>query len=526
MSKNRDNIVARARRRPRQAFRAFFLTIGMTVASCQIDSGHEAIASDGAAFGAIIEPIALPDNPGCQELRDLGLIGPNYYELKIDPPTPGTYLYGDFSDDTFSFVSDDGVYFNWSSTLGVDAVISKGGSGGNAYLYDPEATEGFGLASSVNSSGHPAAMSHITVCIDFEVDVSKTAETSYQQSFDWTIDKSAAVSELLLNQGQHYSIDYTISLHPSSSLSDFKVFGTITVSNKTPFEAEIQSVEDWMDGAQIPTDCPSSILLAPGESFNCRYETMVADNNPGINEVEVIAAKDSMVGGNSAKAPFSFGEPSRVVDECVLLEDSLVNDLGEICVGDSMTIAYQYDVIGTECGSRFMIKNTVSATAGDTGTLFEDSALVNVTVAECGVGCTLTQGYWKTHSEHGPAPYDATWADLPNGADTVFLTTGPSYYEILWTAPQGGNSYFILAHQYIAAYLNTLADGSVPQEVTEAMAQAEQLLADFADDVSLGGLKGKEASHVRALFLHLAGLLAQYNEGALGPGHCDESRAI
>ena len=25
-------------------------------------------------------------------------------------------------------------------------------------------------------------------------------------------------------------------------------------------------------------------------------------------------------------------------------------------------------------------------------------------------GCTLTQGYWKTHSENGPAPYDDNWA--------------------------------------------------------------------------------------------------------------------
>ena len=26
--------------------------------------------------------------------------------------------------------------------------------------------------------------------------------------------------------------------------------------------------------------------------------------------------------------------------------------------------------------------------------------------------CTLTQGYWKTHSSYGPAPYDVTWAIL------------------------------------------------------------------------------------------------------------------
>jgi hypothetical protein len=34
-------------------------------------------------------------------------------------------------------------------------------------------------------------------------------------------------------------------------------------------------------------------------------------------------------------------------------------------------------------------------------------------------GCTLTPGYWKTHSKYGPAKYDTTWA--LKGEDTPFL---------------------------------------------------------------------------------------------------------
>ena len=41
--------------------------------------------------------------------------------------------------------------------------------------------------------------------------------------------------------------------------------------------------------------------------------------------------------------------------------------------------------------------------AGDTGATGESSWTVNVNVA-CSQGCTLTQGYWKTHSRKGPAP--------------------------------------------------------------------------------------------------------------------------
>ena len=36
-------------------------------------------------------------------------------------------------------VTTDGVDFDWSSTLGMDAVIAKGGPNANAYVYDPPA---------------------------------------------------------------------------------------------------------------------------------------------------------------------------------------------------------------------------------------------------------------------------------------------------------------------------------------------------------------------------------------------------
>ena len=72
---------------------------------------------------------------------------------------------------------------------------------------------------------------------------------------------------------------------------------------------------------------------------------------------------------------------------------------------------------------------------------------------ECGgEGCTLTPGYWKTHSKYGPAPYDATWAEI--GEDTPFFASGKTWYDALWTEPKGGEAYYILAHAYIAAALN------------------------------------------------------------------------
>lgn len=131
-------------------------------------------------------------------------------------------------------------------------------------------------------------------------------------------------------------------------------------------------------------------------------------------------------------------------------------------------------------------------------------------------GCTLTIGYWKTHSEYGPARYDETWALLADGADTPFFLSGLSYYDALHTQPRG-NAYFQLAQQYIGATLNGLSGASLPGEVVDALDDATALLETYspADVASWRGNRGE-----RPAFIELAGILDDYNNGLIGPGHC------
>ena len=125
---------------------------------------------------------------------------------------------------------------------------------------------------------------------------------------------------------------------------------------------------------------------------------------------------------------------------------------GDLCIASDA--AESYDACGP-----FEVVNIASYVGIDTGATGSDSWIVGGEVP-CDNGCSLTPGYWKTHSERGPAPYDATWAKLPAGADTIFFRSGVSYYTALWTAPNG-NAYWILAHAYIAAQLNGLNDADV-----------------------------------------------------------------
>jgi hypothetical protein len=106
---------------------------------------------------------------------------------------------------------------------------------------------------------------------------------------------------------------------------------------------------------------------------------------------------------------------------------------------------------------------------------------------------------------------------LANGADTPFFTTGQTWYEVFHT-PVAGNQYYNLAHQYMAAVLNGLAGASAPQAVLDAITAAETLLAN--DPAVIGALKGNNA--LRKEFVAAAGTLGSYNEGLIGPGHCED----
>ena len=123
-------------------------------------------------------------------------------------------------------------------------------------------------------------------------------------------------------------------------------------------------------------------------------------------------------------------------------------------------------------------------------------------------GCTHTQGYWKTHAKKCRKRYDHTWDLLSDGPSTKFFSSGKTYIQVLWKTPRGGNEYYILAHQFIAAELNQLSGASIPTNVKEAFNKAKNLFANIetAD---------------RHEWLTLAELLNDYNSGLIGPGHCD-----
>jgi hypothetical protein len=141
----------------------------------------------------------------------------------------------------------------------------------------------------------------------------------------------------------------------------------------------------------------------------------------------------------------------------------------------------------------------------------------NYTVQECDPpgpeGCTLTQGYWKTHSKYGPAPYNPTWATI--GETTPFFTSGVSWFNALWV-PHYGNAYYILAQQYIAATLNVNNGASTTPLVDATLAASTAWFEVNNSPVPAPSPNGQIA-------IGYSEVLDEYNNGLAegGPPHCE-----
>jgi hypothetical protein len=383
----------------------------------------------------------------------------------------------------------------------------------------------------------------------YALEIEKDCNPSFTRTYNWTIDKSADQSALTLSVGQVFTgVNYCVTVDATYTDTDWAVSGTITVHNPAPIPATINDVSDVVSGVGAATvNCSVSFpyTLAAGGTLTCTYSASLPNADSRTNTATATLQNYSydyqMNAALSGTTDFSgscvvdFSQATiNHVDECIDVTDSYAGALGTVCYagGVPKTFTYTRDIGPyNQCGD-YTVESPASFESNDTHTTGSDSWTINVYVP-CGGGCTLTQGYWKTHSEFGPAPYDSTWAMLPNGASTIFFLSGQSWYQVFWTSPGNGSmakntpdppasresvkhAYYILAHQYMAAKLNILKGASSTPAVDAAIVWAETC---FFNIYSPSSNVNKTVSQQAISY---ASLLDQYNSGLIGPGHCSE----
>jgi hypothetical protein len=183
--------------------------------------------------------------------------------------------------------------------------------------------------------------------------------------------------------------------------------------------------------------------------------------------------------------------------------------------------------LGATCGTLLYLQVHGSVMSMDTGTgvgsayagTFKGriAYLVTCDPPPEGGGCTLTQGYWKTHSGAWPV------SSLAIGG----VTYSKSQLIGLLKTPPRGDASIILAHQLIAALLN-VANGAVADPETDAAllgAEAWMTAAKDADGTLPYGIRptaeGEPNPAAWDEAINLAAVLDRFNNGELGPPHCE-----
>jgi hypothetical protein len=480
------------------------LSLFLAACTSDDDEGPRGLARES---GAHIVPVYVAGNPTC---ADLGL---GSFSYKIDPPESGTYLLAD-GVNTVTMRTSDGVYFNWTSTVPIDAVLAKGGPNANVYLYEGGARGDTALVSPTNGKNEkPYDLSHIDFCFDYRTIVTVTAETSLSRTWSWGVDKRGAGSTLLLATGQTYLMGYDVAVGTNGNTDgNWAVSGVITVANPSPYAATVTAVTGDVDGLAAQVTCDTLLLPAWG-TFSCRYAASLPDGATRTS-TGTVSTTGTVRGSRAAAAVDHATASVRAVDACVTVDDDRVGSLGTVCAGAPQTFTYTFPVGPFATCGKQTFDNTARFQAVDTGLAGTDTWSVAVDVP-CAASCTLTPGYWKTHSVHGPAAADDTWARLDAGADTMFFLSGETYHQLLWTDPMG-NAYRILAYAYIATELNGL-NGADLGAVRAAFDRATALLESLTPDTRLTAAERDE-------LVGLAATLDAYNNGLAdgGPPHCSE----
>jgi hypothetical protein len=356
--------------------------------------------------------------------------------------------------------------------------------------------------------------------------VSKTAKTYYERSWDWTLNKDVDENTLNFCGTGTADLHYTITATRDNIDSDHAVSGEIVIFNPTAaLNLNIASVTDEYAGYGGTVSCPA-YTVGPGAAITCTYKITLPGPIDGTNVATVTLTNGTPLPAGAAVA---FGAPDVETDETATVTDAVICPDGLTCSGagpwtftDDGSVKFAITLTKTtaECNTYLPVLNiaTLRAESGETDT---DDASTEIYTCECPHGCTLTIGYWKTHAGFtGRNADDVTqflpiWLGTAYGAKSVEVTSATQAVSILkFEYGAASNGITKLYAQLLGAKLN-IGNGASDADVSNVMAKADAFLALY-DYSSWTSLSKKQKSDV----LTWMTLLDGYNNGDIGPGHC------
>jgi hypothetical protein len=190
--------------------------------------------------------------------------------------------------------------------------------------------------------------------------------------------------------------------------------------------------------------------------------------------------------------------------------------IGELLLDNGASIDDPDCAAVLACGTDYVFRAFAHADSTHLRSAFTPTLTCSTAECENPGGCTLTQGFWKTH---GPTAC-VTGNNTNEWPAFTTLTLGTVSYTdaqlcSILNQSTAGNGLVALAHQLIAAKLN-IADGADGSAIATTIAAADAAIGSLVvPPVGSGALAPSSVSP-------LVTALDDYNNGVTGPGHCDD----
>jgi len=384
---------------------------------------------------------------------------------------------------------------------------------------------------------------------------SKTATGFWNQQteYDWSLQKLASPTGVTIPRGESVSVVYTITTErtKASETDTYGVSGQVCVTNGGEITTENLKIVDqvqykdrsgqYQDLSGASQVIVSSQQLSPGETSCYSYAIgfSPAATTQYRNLARVTITNHSGHSGDEfgpePKADFSLPSTpttSTETDAEADVTDLLMCPSGFTCTPDdvgpwhfsqdgTVTVTVLVQNESAPYQSTFTLTNTATLVESETDQERVSSAMVRVITDPGHSGCTRTIGYWKTHPEK-VTPFLPIWLGTGSGK-SIQVTTAPQAVQILsMSSPYGSPSNGItkLYAQLLAVKLNIL-DGADGADIAPTLLSAD----DFLSRYDWRDWKGLTAVQKQTV-LDWKTTLDNYNNGLIGPGHCQEVKPL
>ncbi len=185
--------------------------------------------------------------------------------FKIESPRDGTYVHGSFVVELTIRDTEDGQVFDWSSNLGVDMVVVKGGPVVNVYTYDA-ATSGQGLHAPYNPNSEGW---YDLSYIQFGIVDDQTTTTTVDQTTTTTVDPTTTTTvdqtTTTVDQTTTTTVDQTTTTVDQTTTTEGATSTTGREATSTTIPTEVlptQVINTTVPAGVLPTEASTATTIA------------------------------------------------------------------------------------------------------------------------------------------------------------------------------------------------------------------------------------------------------------------------